>query len=185
MFSKILLKLVDESIVPAVFLLVTRLVSVVLVAKYFSIPFEIGASGFIFHTAQEYIIINTYSTFYMMVALAVGLLYILSKSLLFHETHIRPALSAKLFAVRLHSLIQSSFDLYTQGSIWLSYCYLMLFVSGFMTLFKLVLPWVFYVSAALSVITTLLFIFDIEEELKLSKRRSPEYDSSMESSEEE
>jgi hypothetical protein len=61
----------------------------------------------------------------------------------------------------------------------------MLFVTGFMTLFKLVLPWVFYVSAALSVLTTLFFIIDIEEELKLSKRRSPDYDSSAESSEEE
>lgn len=185
MFSKILLKLVDESIVPAIFLLVTRLVSVVLVAKYFSIPFEVGASGFIFHTAQEYVIINTYSTFYMMVALAVGLLYVLSKSLLFHETHIRPHLSAKLFSVRLHGLIQSTFDLYTQGSIWLSYCYLMLIVSGFMSLFKLVLPWVFYVSTALCVVTTLLFVLDVEEEFKVSKKRGATYDNSEEGSEEE
>ena len=137
MFSKVLIKLVDESIVPAIFLLVTRLVAVVLVARYFDIPFEIGANGFVFHSTQEYVVINSYSTLFMIIVLTLGLLYILVKSLFFHESHIRPQTTTKLFEARLTGLIQSSFNLYTQASIWLSYSYLILIVSAFMSVFSL------------------------------------------------
>lgn len=178
MFSKILIKLIDESIVPAILLLATRLVSVVLVARANSIPFEIGAGGLTFKTAEDYILVNSYSAFYMVIILTVGLLYILTKSWFFHESHIKPQVTATLFNVRGQSLIQSSYNLYTQGSIWLSYSYLLMFVTGSMALFTFIFPWVFYVALVLCVISTVLLILDVEQELHLLKKRGPEYDNS-------
>ena len=170
MFSKILLKLIDESIVPPIFLLATRLISVVLVARYNSVPFDIGANGFVFRSAQDYVLVNSYSTFFMISVLTIGLLYFLTKSLFFHDTHIKPHLTARLFSLRMHGLIQSTYNLYTQGSIWLSYCYLVMIVAGFMALFGLVFPWVFYVALVLCIVSTIFFVIDVEEELHLTKK---------------
>lgn len=165
MFSKILIKLIDESIVPAILLLVTRLVSVVLVSKYLNIPFEIGPSGMAFNQTEEYVKVNSYSVFAMVVVLTVGLLFILIKSLFFHDTHIKPQTTAKLFAFKLQSMIQSSYDLYTQGSIWLSYCYLLMLVAGFMAVFGFLYYWVFYVAVTLCIISTIFLVIDVEEEV--------------------
>jgi hypothetical protein len=71
-----------------------------------------------------------------------------------------------LFRLRLSSFIQTSFDVYSQGAIWLSYSYLLLLVSGVMFYFGIVYGWVFYVSIVLTIITTYLLIVDVEKELK-------------------
>jgi hypothetical protein len=176
MFSKLLIKLIDESIVPAILLLVTRLVSVVAVARFNNIPFEISPNGFAFKNAADYLFVNSYSIFYMIVVVTLGLLFVLTKSLFFHETHITPGLSAKLHNYKMRSMIQNSYDLYTQGSIWLSYCYLLLILSGFMYYFKFIFPWVFFISAVLTVISTVLLVIDIEEELHILKKNVPIYD---------
>lgn len=176
MFSRLLVKLVDRSITPALVLFCARIISVVVIARYFEIPFTIGASGFIFPNDGSYIQINSYSVFSMIIILVVGLLYISLKSVLFHETHIKPDTSAKLFSLRMSALIQSSFDLYTQGAIWLSYCYLLMFTSGLMAYFGLMYAWVFYVTIALCILASVVFILDVENEIKISKNKSPVYD---------
>ncbi len=166
MFSKILVKLVDEAIVPAITLLAVRVVSAMLIARYFSIPLTVGSSGFVYRSAEDFLLINSYSVLAMVCVLAVGLLYVLLKSHLFHETHITPALSAKLFSLKLSPFIQASFDLYSQGAIWLIYSYLLFVASGIMVYFGLMYSWVFAVSLVLNVFATYLFIIDVEGELK-------------------
>lgn len=167
MFSKILIKLIDQSIVPAILLIAARVISVVLVANYFGIKFDLGSGGFAYNTTKDYVIVNSFSTFVMIVALAVGLSYILLKSLIFHETHISPKLTASLMSLKLSSFIQTSYDLYSQGSIWLSYLYLMVLSSGILCLFGMIYTWVFWIALVLAVITTILLIFDIENEMDL------------------
>jgi hypothetical protein len=167
MFSRILIKLIDQSIVPAVLLVGVRILSVVLVANYFGINYTLGPEGFVYPDPASYLTVNSYSVMFMVIVLAVGLFYILLKSLLFHETHIAPHLTAKLFSFRLSSFIQTSYDLYSQGAVWLSYMYLMMFASGIMVFFNLLYAWVFYVSLVLTIISTVLLIFDVENELDL------------------
>jgi len=169
MFSKLLIKLIDQSIVPAVLLIAARIISVILVANYFGIKFDLGAGGFAYNTTKDYILVNSFSTFIMIATLAVGLAYILLKSLIFHETHITPKLTASLMSLKLSSFIQTSYDLYSQGSIWLSYLYLMVLSSGILNLFGMINAWVFWVALVLAVLTTVLLIFDIENEIDLKK----------------
>jgi membrane protein implicated in regulation of membrane protease activity len=69
----------------------------------------------------------------------------------------------------LSSIIQASFDVYSQGVIWLSYSFLLTLASGVMLYSGLVFPWVFYTALILSVISTYLLIIDIEREFKPSK----------------
>lgn len=176
MVSKVLTKLIDKAIVPAVLLLATRIVSIVIVSRYLRLEFELSKTGFVFRTIEDYVKVNSYSALVMVVVLIVGLFFVLIKSLAFHESHIKPSVTSKLFSLNIHSLIQNSFDLYTQGAIWLSYSYLLLIVNGIMTLSSLMYRWVFFITLGSTILTTVLFVFDIEEEIKISKENTEHYD---------
>lgn len=165
MFSKILIKLIDEAVTPALILVAVRLISIFFVSNYFNIEFTIGPTGFLFRNAEQYRFVNSYSILALVLVLGLGLGYILFKAYLFHETHIKPHDTAKLFSLKLSSFIQSSFDIYSQGAIWLSYSYLLLFVLIVMALFQWVYTWVFVVSLIVSIITTVFFVLDVEREL--------------------
>lgn len=168
MFSKILVKLIDQSIIPALLLLTVRIVSVVLISNNLGIEYDIAASGFEFSSHQDYVLVNSYSTLSMVIVLAIGLFYVVLKSLVFHDSHISPRLTAKLFSLKLPAFIQNSFELFSQGVVWLSYLFLLMLVSGMMSIFDLMYPWVFYVSLALSVVATTIMILDVEREVRVN-----------------
>jgi hypothetical protein len=169
MISRTLVRLIDQAIAPAILLLCTRIISVILISYLGEINFVLSNKGFYFNSPEEYLYINSYSTLAMIVVLAVGLLYILLKAFIFHDTHVSPGLTAKLFHFRLTTLIQNSFELYSQGAIWLVYLYLISVVSLILSLFGLIYIWIFYVSLVLSVISTVVLIFDIENEIELKR----------------
>lgn len=174
MFSKILIKLIDQAIVPAILLLVTRIVSVLLLSNYFNVPYEISNTGFVFSDATGYVKVNSFSLIMMLTVIAAGIFYVLLKSYIFHDTHIQPKLTAKLFSLRLSSFIQTSFDIYSQGAVWLSYVYLLFLVSIFMSFFGLAYTWVFFVAFIIAVVSTVAFVFDIEQELYMDVDDSTE-----------
>jgi hypothetical protein len=176
MFSRILIKLVDEAIFPAILLLATRLISMFLVSRYLGADYEIKATGVFFNGMSDYVKVNSYSTLIMGIALAVGLLFIILKSFVFHDSHISPGLSAKLHALRVPSLIQNSFEIYSAGTIWLSYLYLLLAISSVMALFGILYGWVLFIILITTILVTALFIMDVEYEVKIGKTREAEYD---------
>lgn len=94
MFSRILIKLVDEAIFPAILLLMTRLISMLLVSKSMGIEFEMGRGGILFNTTADFVAVNSYSTLFMILAISLGLCFIILKSFVFHDSHIKPGLSA-------------------------------------------------------------------------------------------
>jgi hypothetical protein len=65
-------------------------------------------------------------------------------------------------------MIQTSFDLYSQATVWLSYMFLLLFTTAFMAYFGIVYSWVFFLSLVLTIVSTVLFVLDIEYEVKLN-----------------
>jgi hypothetical protein len=167
MLSKVLIKLIDRAIVPAILLLATRVVSIVLICRYLGLPVKISKSGFVFESFTDFVKVNSYSTLVMTIILVIGLFYILIKSLVFHDSHIKPALSAKVFSLKVQHVIQNSFHLYSEAAIWLSYAYLLLIFSVIMLVSKLLYNWVFYVTLGVTLIATILFIIDVEEEIKM------------------
>jgi len=165
MVSRTLIRLIDQAIVPAILLLCTRLMSVVLVSYFIGANFIFSANGFVFSDTSNYIIVNSYSTLAMVVVLAAGLIYILLKAFLFHDTHVSPKLTVKLFQHRMATLIQSSFELYSQGVIWLVYLYLISIVSIILGIFGVIYTWVSISSLVICGLATLLLVMDIENEL--------------------
>lgn len=173
MFSRILVKLVDEAIVPALVLLSARVITALVLTKIHNMTFSFTASGFVYGSHDEFLFLNSYSTLAMVCVITVGLLYVLMKSHFFHSTHIKPHTSARLFSLNLSGFIQTSFELYSQGAIWLSYSYLLLFSTGIMLYFELIYTWIFYVSFVLTLISTYLFVIDVEKELQIKREPSP------------
>ncbi|EKD94678.1 MAG: hypothetical protein ACD_25C00265G0003 [uncultured bacterium] len=169
MFSKLLIKLIDQAIIPAVVLVSTRIVSMALLAMYFEVPFELTNKGFIFEGKEQYIQINSYSMLIMTAVLAVSLAFFLLKAHVFHDTHITPKLTATLFSLRMQGLVQSSLDLYTKGAIWISYAYLMTILTGALALYSYIYSFVFYTTLAVAAVSSILFVSDIENEVKTSK----------------
>lgn len=174
--SKILARLIDKAIVPAVLLVASRIISIILVSKYFGIDFKITNRGFIVPNSYDYIKVNSYSILIMTVMLVIGLFYVLIKSIFFHDSHIKPTITTKLFSIKAESLIQNSYEIYTQGAVWITYSYMLLAVSGIMAISNLMYIWVFYVITGVTLLATLLFVFDIEEEIKIKKDKNVEYD---------
>jgi hypothetical protein len=165
MFSKLLIKLVDEAIVPALYLITVRIVSLVFISQALAIPINLGPSGFMYSSQSDYTLVNSYSLLFMVLALCLGLLHVIVKSLIFHDTHISPPLAAKLHSFKAQHLIQDSFHLYTQGIVWLAYLYLLTVGAGLMSLFGLVHLWVAYSALGLAVLFTYIFIYDAEKEI--------------------
>lgn len=165
MFSKLLIKLIDEALVPAIFLIAVRVVSLVFVSRFFGIEVSLGPKGFIYHTAEAYMMVNSYSLLFMVCAVCAGLLHIALKSVIFHDTHISPPLAAKLYSAKIQHLIQDSFHLYSQGLVWMSFLYFLTFGSWVMSIFSMVYSWVVYLAFALSVLFTYVFIVDVEREV--------------------
>jgi len=171
MFSKILIKLIDEAVVPAFFLVTVRVISLVFVSQVFNVPVNFGSGGFIYASQEDYMLVNSYSVFYMVIALCLGLLHVVIKSVIFHDTHISPPLAAKLYSVKAQHLIQGTFHLYTQGLVWLAYLYFLVIGAGIMGALGLLHTWIVWVSLGLAVLFTYIFIMDVEKEILASSSR--------------
>ncbi|HAZ29643.1 TPA: hypothetical protein DCY43_02750 [candidate division WWE3 bacterium] len=165
MFSKLLVKLIDEAIVPAIYLITARVVSLVFIAHLFNIRVSLGSQGFVYNSQADYMLVNSYSLLFMIGALCIGLAHIVVKSVVFHDTHITPPLAAKLFSAKAQHLIQDSFHLYSQGVIWMSYLYFLTIGAWVMSMFDILYTWVVYVAFGLAVLFSYVFIVDVEREI--------------------
>ncbi len=176
MFSKILIKLIDQAIIPAMLVLSARIISVILISKYLNTEFSLDASGFAFKNINDYVVVNSYSLLAIIGVLSVGLFYNLLKSYIFHEDVINPGLTAKLFSLKVSSLIQNSIEIYTKGAIWISYAYLITIVTGLMSMYGHLYLWVFHTSIVLTLIATVLLVLDIEHKMDVKKIKEPQYE---------
>ncbi len=167
MFSKILIKLIDQAIVPAILLLVTRIVTMIVFSRFMNVTYQITNSGFLFDNQADYVQVNSYSVLSMIIVLAFGVFYILLKSIVFHDSHVTPQMTTKLFTLRLSSFIQTSYDLYSQGAVWLVYIYFMFFLTILLAFFGVIHTWVFFAALVLTLGSTVAMVFDIEQELDI------------------
>ena len=184
MFSRILIKLIDQAIVPAVLLIAVRVVSVLAIANYLQLKITLSGSGFNITdqangasvTPETYVIINSYSTLSIVITMAVILFFIITKSLVLHDTHIKPGLGAKMFSLKLSHFIQNSFQIYSQALVWMAYLYMLGAVSGVMALNGTLYTWVFFVTLSLAIISTVVFVIDVEYKINMDKLEVPQYE---------
>ena len=169
MYAKTLLKLIDYAIFPAVLIAFAKVGSAVFFAQYFDFTYQTDGFRIVFDNAQAFISINSYSSLVMFFAVLAGLGWVIVKAHIFHDTHITPSFSAKLFSMNLNELIHTTETIYSQAFIWLSFAWLTTLVFGVHSYFGLSYWWVFFVSFFIAVLSTALLVLDIEKEIKSDK----------------
>jgi len=117
-------------------------------------------------TASEYVHVNSYSTLFVFVCVLLGLSFILFKAHVTHETHISPYVSARIASMRLNSMVQKSFDLFSEAGVWLMYSWLLTLVSIAQVALGDMYTWVAIITFSLSVLSSILVIVDVEREFR-------------------
>ncbi len=170
--SKLLVKLVDRAILPAIFLFASKVVGTFFVASYIGVDSFNGLVAFNGLTASQYIFVNSYSTIFVFISILVGMCYLLFKAHVTHETHISPYISARIASMRLNNMVQTSFDLFSEAGVWLMYCWLLTLVSMTQVALGAMYLWVPVVAFIFSVISSILVIVDVEREFRDDNNQS-------------
>ncbi|TXI32702.1 MAG: hypothetical protein E6Q58_03655 [Niabella sp.] len=163
MFSKTLIKLIDYSIFPAVLIVAAKVIGIVFFINYFGVEYKIDAMRLIL-TRGDYFAVSTYSSIFAFAAILSGLIWVTVKAHVFHDTHISPAFSSRLYSMNLQGLVHSTEVIYTQSFIWLSYAWLATCMFFVHASFGVSAWWIFYVALAICAVATVMLVLDVEKE---------------------
>lgn len=176
MVTKSLVKLIDEAIIPALILVVAKMVGVFLASYFLHLPYTIESGLFLkvlptvhFSTPQAYILAENYSNLAMFVAASLGTFLVISRAHFFHESHIHPRLHAKLISLRLESLVAPSYHLYHQATIWLVFLWM---VVGFLILSSILgvtYPQIAILATIIAANFSWIFATDVEREIEITR----------------
>lgn len=177
MLSKSIIKLLDEAIIPAVALIMAKMVGLFLTASILHLPFTVKNASLLavlpsvqFSNIQNYQLAENYSNLAMFAAVTLGTFFVLIRAHFFHESHIKPSLHAKLVSLNLESLVAPSYHLYHQAAIWLIYLWL---TTAFLLISTIVLhityPLISAIAFIISANFSWVFAMDIEREIEISK----------------
>ena len=169
MFAKTLIKLIDYAVFPAVLIVSAKIVGVFFLVRYFGTNYQIEGTRLVFDNADNFIAVNSYSSLLMFAAVIGGLLWVTVKAHVFHETHITPSFSAHLFNMNLEDLIHTTETVYSQAFIWLSYAWITTIVFGIHAYYHLSYSWLFFISLAVTVVSTAALAVDVEKEILIDE----------------
>lgn len=179
MVAKSLVKLIDEAIIPALTLIVAKMVGLYATSLILKLPFEIKARGFLnilpavsFSNITDYQLAENYSNVAMLTVAALGTIFVLVRAHFFHESHIHPKLHAKLVRLNLESLIAPSYHLYHQAAIWLIFLW---FTVGYLVLSSILgitYMQIAIIAFILAANFSWIFMLDIEKEVEINREAS-------------
>ncbi|OGC51687.1 hypothetical protein A2982_03380 [candidate division WWE3 bacterium RIFCSPLOWO2_01_FULL_39_13] len=176
MYSKTLVKLIDYAIFPAVLLVFVKITAIVFLANYMGASYNVEGFRLIFTTPAEYIEINTYSSLFMYIAVVAGLIWVVVKAHIFHDTHISPRLSARLLEMDMSELIEATEIIFSQAFVWLSYAWITTIIFGFQAYFGLSSYLLFWGAFTVTILSSAMLLIDLEKEI-ITDRKSFEPDS--------
>lgn len=166
MFSKILLKLIEESLIPAFGFLFLKVVITLYMVNSLGYNTNIYNVFSLEVSKNLYNVINSYLLVSFALFCFLGVIYVLAKSLFFHKSHIKPSITLGLYNFRVGFLIQDSFHLFSQALIWLIFSYMGLIISAFLYYLGLINGYVVLLNAILCPISTYFYVLDFEYELE-------------------
>ena len=166
MYSKTLIKLIDAAIFPAVVIVAAKILGIALLTKYFDASYQVEGLRLSFSNAEDFLSINSYSSLIMFGAVCSGLLWVVFKAHVLHDTHIKPALSARLLEMNMVHMIHKTDVIFSESFVWMSYAWLTTFIIGGYALYGLGFWSVFYIALGVTIFATGLLSVDIEREVK-------------------
>lgn len=173
--SKILLKLVDAAVLPALLLASVKITASLFALFFLKIPFSFnlifGFPTIAFNDPSDFLKINNFSGWASLLFLSLILSLIILRAYFFNNSHISPNLTIRILDLNLGRLVDNSFNLFSQTIIWLSFLWLTslaIFVSFFLQTASLGLA---VTSFTLCLIFTFLLILNLEREIAPSNSR--------------
>lgn len=171
MFSKTLIKLIDYSIFPAFLIIAAKILGIIFFAKYFGSNFQVSGLKMIFDNPIDFIAINSYSSLIMFAAVIGGLVWVVVKAHVFHDTHITPMLSSRLFSMNMEDIIHTTEVLFSQAFVWLSYAWITTIIFGLHAYFELSYWWIFWGAFGISILATAALAVDMEREISADREK--------------
>lgn len=177
MVAKSIIKLLDEALVPAVAIIVAKMIGLFVAVFSLNLEFTIKNADLLailprvsFTSLAHYTLAENFSNIAMFVVVALGALLVLIRAHFFHQSHIHPHLQARLVALNLESLIAPSYHLYHQAIVWLIFLWL---TTGFLLVSTIILHVTHPLISAVAFITSAnfswIFAMDVEKEIELSR----------------
>jgi len=170
MASRILLRLIDEAIVPAIVVVVAKVGAVVFLVRWLDLGWHFNTEtllpSVVFENAEVGVWVNSYSNLFLYLVVLTGLIWVLVKAYHFHDRHVAPAFVLQLLSWNLTGLLASSEDIYHQGVIWISYLWLVTVLIAAHFLLGVTFGWILVVAGVLSLLATWLLIADVEREVE-------------------
>lgn len=175
MVAKSLVKLIDEAIIPALTLILAKMLGLFAATYFLNLQFEIKAKSFLailpsinYASVAAYTQAENYSNLVMFAAATLGTSAVLVRAHFFHETHIHPKLHARLVSLNLESLVSSTYHLYHQAAIWLTFLWL---TTGFLitsTVLGVTYAQISIIAFIITANFSWVLAIDVEKEIELS-----------------
>ena len=166
MLSKTLLKLIDEAILPAVVVISGKILGVAIASIHLGTEFTLNLTNIQEPFATT---INMYSNLAAYSAVTLGLIFILIRSYIFHSSHISPQVTLRLYELNLTNLIETTYELFHQSVVWLSYQWLLTLLFSLQSYWNLVSWELSLATAFVTLFFTSLFIIDVDREIDLAR----------------
>lgn len=178
MITNSIVKLIDEAVLPAVALIVAKILGLLATSIILNLSFTIQFTGpfnllptMQFENLAGYITAENFSNLAMFIVAAIGASFVLIRAHYFHQSHIHPNLHAKLVSLKLENLVAPSYHLYHQTAIWLLFLWL---TSAFLlisTIFlKITYPLISATAFIICVNFTWILASDIQKEIEISQQ---------------
>lgn len=175
--SKILLKLVDNALLPASLITLAKVGGVIIGEALLGTSTSFYAlflprTTILTDTSQTQIIAqNSFSDFLMYAAAFAGCAVLLVKMIYFHQSHIKPKFILHLAHTNLLHVIQESFDLYATAFIWFFFLYAITIYLIIASLMGDISPKLAAGVSAISIILGYILIKDIEFEIENAQKK--------------
>lgn len=180
--SKSFLRLIDYSLIPAVGLVLGKVLGVYVVGIMFNIDVSMRRySDSIFSYAPEVSnseiqVVSSYSDLIMFSVIAVIFSAILIRAVFLHSSHIKPTLVTKLANKNLVNLIYSSYDIYHAGAITLIFTWAATILTFANVVTEQTYAWVGIATFIASIVMTVLLLQDVYREIENIKKNPGSYE---------
>jgi len=176
MIAKNITKLIDEAIIPAMFLILAKMSGLFLTSYFLNLEFEIKNNSFLkilpsltYANITDYIKAENYSNLAMFLVASLGTAFVIVRAHFFHASHIHPKLHARLVSLNLESFVSSTYHLYHQAAIWLIFLWLTCAFLIISTIIGVTYPQVSAIAAIITVNFSWILAVDIEKEIELTQ----------------
>jgi len=166
--SKLLVKLVDNAIMPAVVLGAGKVIGLLAPIFVLGLDYELKDStslipyDLVFSNTQDVILVNTISNVLLVVLVSAGLIYSFMKVHQFNDKRVSPDRVMKLAEKNLLSMIESSINLYARAVVWVIFSVIISLLVGVHGMDGLSPAWLMWLSLVVTLVSIMYLVKNIE-----------------------